>query len=403
MSDRSAVDTIRGYFYQFDLSIRSVLELADPGQSISIECIEDIDLKTATETTAIQCKYYAKTEYNHSVIKEAVMHMLRHFKEVKEGRKPKIFYVIRGYYASGHEKLNAAVDVDFIKANFLTYTKEGIKHHLNVELGLADYDLADFLKLIKIDIHALEFNKQFELIVGLLKETFNCSRFMAEFFYYNNALRVIKELSIRQDEADRVMTKERFIKEVDTSAILYNEWFVERKGRVAHLAALRREYFSHLNVSPFERFFLLQVNPVSYTRSELKEVALTISRKWSKLTRNEPNPCCPYLYIESIAPGELIALKGELIREGFKVIDGYDYLGASFNVHSIMQVATHANGVKLKIINSLDDLRAIIDTTSKAKEVYQFYLNSTYFEINNASLKQIKIQIEKISDVKGII
>ena len=63
MIDRSAADTIRGYFYQFDLSILSVLKLTSPDDSIEIECTEDIDIRTAPEITATQCKYYAKTEY----------------------------------------------------------------------------------------------------------------------------------------------------------------------------------------------------------------------------------------------------------------------------------------------------------------------------------------------------
>ena len=54
MIDRSAVDTIRGYFYQFDLSILSVLKLTSPDDSIEIECTEDIDIRTATEITATQ-------------------------------------------------------------------------------------------------------------------------------------------------------------------------------------------------------------------------------------------------------------------------------------------------------------------------------------------------------------
>lgn len=81
MTDRSAVDTIRGYFYQFDLSILSVLQLTSPDDSVEIECTEDIDIRTATEVTATQCKYYAKTEYNPSVVKDAVKHMVSHFKE----------------------------------------------------------------------------------------------------------------------------------------------------------------------------------------------------------------------------------------------------------------------------------------------------------------------------------
>jgi len=101
MSNRSETDTIKGYFYQFDNSIERLLNQVDENNQIAIEGIEDIDLKTATETTAIQCKYYSKTEYNHSVIAKPIRLMLSHFKEVKEGIKPKVRYLIYGHYHSG--------------------------------------------------------------------------------------------------------------------------------------------------------------------------------------------------------------------------------------------------------------------------------------------------------------
>ncbi|MGA3952221.1 hypothetical protein ACI2TT_16405 [Ralstonia nicotianae] len=156
MTDRSAVDTIRGYFYQFDLSILSVLRLTSPDDSVEIECTEDIDIRTATDVTATQCKYYAKTEYNHSVIKDAVKHMVSHFKESLAGTKPKVSYSIKGHYASGQEKLDGGIDVDFLKKNFLTYS-EGkgaakVTRYHHSELGLSDADLGEFLKSLTIDV-----------------------------------------------------------------------------------------------------------------------------------------------------------------------------------------------------------------------------------------------------------
>ncbi len=53
-----ALDTLTGYFYQFDQSILEILNLSSLEDSVAIECIEDIDVKTATELSAIQCKYY---------------------------------------------------------------------------------------------------------------------------------------------------------------------------------------------------------------------------------------------------------------------------------------------------------------------------------------------------------
>jgi hypothetical protein len=403
MTDRSAVDTIKGYFYQFDMSIRSVLELANDTDVIAIECVEDLDLRTASDVTAIQCKYYAKSEYNHSVIKDAVMYMLSHFKEVKAGTKPKISYVIRGHYGAGQKKLDAGISVEFLKKNFLTYTTEKVKRYHHEELGLDDADLADFLDLLTVDINALEFHKQFQEVIGQLKAIFSCTPFAAEFFYYNNALRVIKELAIRPNPADRTITKKAFLARVNTSSILFNEWFVQKRGKKLHLAALRKEYFTALNISPFERFFLVEIDPTSYIRAELKELIFILSKKWSKTSRFEPNSFCPYLFVKGIPEDELVALKKELSVEGFRFVDGYDYQGADFSANSIAQKATHSNGIKIKILNSLDNLAEAANLITKTRWLYQFHLGQSYFELKNPSIGQVNIQVEQLSDIKGII
>ena len=49
MIDRTASDTIKGYFYQFDLSILKLLELSNEFEEITIGGIEDIDVKMSNE------------------------------------------------------------------------------------------------------------------------------------------------------------------------------------------------------------------------------------------------------------------------------------------------------------------------------------------------------------------
>lgn len=403
MTNRSAVDTIKGYFYQFDMSILSVLRLANDSDSISIECVEDIDLQTASDVTAVQCKYYAKTEYNHSVIKEAVRYMLSHFKEVKAGTKPKVSYVIRGHYASGQDKLSGSINIEFLKKHFLTYTTKKVERYHHVELSLTDSDLTEFLALLTVDINALEFDKQFQNVIKQLQNTFNCKQFSAEYFYYNNALRVTRELSIGSSPADRTISKKAFIDRVNTSSILFNEWFVQKKGKKLHLAALRKEYFTDLNISPFERFFLVEIDPASYVRAELKELIFILSKKWSKTSKREPTPFCPYLFIQGIPEDELLVLKKELSMEGLKFVDGYDYQGADFSANSIAQKATHSNGIKIKILNSLCNLEAAVNAITKTRKIYQFHLSQSYFEFTNPSLSHVKFQVAQLSDIKEII
>lgn len=407
MIDRSAVDTIRGYFYQFDLSILSVLKLTSPDDSIEIECTEDIDIRTANEITATQCKYYAKTEYVHSVIKDAVKHMVSHYKESLTGTRPKVSYAIKGHYASGQEKLDGGIDVDFLKKNFLTYSKgkgaAKVTRHHHTELGLSDADLEEFLKRLTIDVRAKAFEDQYREILETIRSIFGGSQFTAEYFYYNNALAVIRELSIKAVAADRTITKKEFLARINTSTVLFNEWFVAKKGKKAHLAALRKEYFTELNVSPYERFFLVETNTDSYVRSDLKDLIFELSKKWAKLSAREPSSFCPYIYVHGVSGDELLALKRELSTEGFKLIDGHDFQGADFSHQSITQKATHGNGIKIKVLNTLSNVEQTVDAITKTRRIYQFHLGNSYLEYEKPAVRHVKIQVELLSDIKSII
>jgi hypothetical protein len=404
MKDRSAVDTIRGYFYQFDYSILKLLQLTDLGDSISIECIEDVDINTATEVTAVQCKYYEGTDYNHSVIKPAVMLMLTHFKTVKQGGKPLIKYSLRGHYNSGQQKLTLPIDVAFLKQHFLTYSKGKVEHCHHEELGLSDVDLVEFLSVLDIDINAASFDEQFAEVIQSLQAAYNCTRFEAEYFYYNNALALTKQLSIQSLAANRTINKKVFLERSDTSGVLFNEWFVRKKGEKAHFAELKKTYFSNLNLSPFERFFLIEVDPEAYVRSDLKEVLHLFSRKWSKTSKRDGNSAfCPYVYIHGLQSDELIELKKELATEEFGFIDGYDFQGADFSVKSIAKLPIHDTGIKLKVLNSIVDLEATVGGITKTREVYQFYLGDSYFDSANKAVKHVRIQVKKLTDIKVIV
>lgn len=404
MKDRSAVDTIRGYFYQFDYTILRVLQLSELDDSIAVECIEDVDICTATELTAVQCKYYSGTEYNHSVIKPAIRYMLSHFKAIRDEGKPVVRYSLCGHYSAGQHKLTSPIDVAFLKQHFLTYRESKVERRHDDELGLSDADLEEFLSVLDVDINAASFEDQFSQVIQELQTTYGCTPFTAEYFHYNNSLALIRELSIRPMQADRTITKRAFIDRSDTSRLLFNEWFVRKKGEKAHFAALRKEYFTGLNLSPFERFFLLEVDPTTLIRSDLKGALHILSKKWTKTTRRDGDSSfCPYVYVHGLPAEELVGLKKELASEGFGFIDGYDFHGADFNVKSIVKPATHDNGIKLKVLNSIADLSATLDAVTKTREVYQFYLGKCNFDCANIAVKHVQIQLQKLTDVKAII
>lgn len=138
MNNRDATDTIKGYFYQFDHYIMEILKSPNENAPVYTEGIEDIDIVNLNKTIAVQCKYYEKTTYNHSVIKESILFMLRHYKENKDKN---IFHHIYGHYKSGKEKLPKDLDIEFLKTHFLTYVRNKNKYEEHNILKISDEEL----------------------------------------------------------------------------------------------------------------------------------------------------------------------------------------------------------------------------------------------------------------------
>lgn len=404
MADRTATDTIKGYFYQFDYAIAKLLELEKDTDTIIVEGIEDVDISTATEETAVQCKYYAGTEYNHSVIARPIRLMLNHYRNVINGKAKRINYKLYGYFKSGQVKLALPIDLIFLKEHFLTYTKNKVKYYHHIDLELTDVQLNDFISLLTIDISAPEYELQMLKISTLLVRQFNCNAFEAEHFFYNNALRVIKDISVEDDIGKRKISKSGFLKKIDFKRVLFNEWFITYKGEAKLFAKLRAQYFTVLNASPFERFFIIEVPTTNYVRAELKDLILSISKKWSKLSKRDPQPFCPYIYLHNLLQQELLDLKKELHSEGLTFIDGFDFEGSEFNPKSISKPVNNSNLIKLKILNKFEHIDLTIREIAKTKEIYQFYNNSKpFFDISYQNIKQVQIQFSQLTDIKRII
>ena len=350
-----------------------------------------------------QCKYYEKSEYNHSVIKPAIMFMLSHYKEGINAGRPSIKYQLKGHFSSGQDRLPTPFDIDFLKDHFLTYTTKGITHRKHDDMSVTDLELAGFLSVLTVDINAEKFDHQFRTIVHALMSYFKCTHFAAEFFFYNNALRVIKELSTKEKEVDRVITKQEFLKRIDTSSLLFDEWFIAKRGKAKYYAELRKEYFSQINLSPSERLFVINISSAEYRRSTLKALLQQISRKYSKLSRRDHRPFSPYALILGLKEDEIIALKQELHNEQFRFVDGHDFKGSEFDPASISRAAIHERGPELRIFSGLSDAFRTFQSIKTERIIYEFYQDVTTGSFWDAAISHIKIQLPNYEDIKAII
>ena len=392
---RDAVNTIKGYYYQFDYFILQLINLVNEIDNVTIEGIEDVDIFDEKEMIAVQCKYYAKTAYNHSVIAKPIRLMLKDYVN-RTPEKRKIRYKLYGKYQSGQDKYPGSLSVEFAKKSLFTYTEKKTPHILHEELNLTDEDIEEFLSKVDVDINAEDYYEQQEKVISNLGKIFQCERFEAEYYYYNNALRLVKEKAVQQKICDRIVSKREFLDKIDNKKMLFDKWYLQFKGIKNYCADIRKQYFSPKNVSPYERFFLIECDKVVDDK-KLISLIEKISKNWSKLSRREAKPFCPYIYFKGITEDRLVELKKKLQREDIRLWDGYDFLGAEFAVASSIRRANYENEIKVKIINHIENLNEILEKVTGIREIYQFYLDEPFYESEYNLC--FGIQISKTEDV----
>lgn len=397
--DRTAIDTITGYYYQFDYYILQLLQLKLPTNTVCIEGIEDVDIKNLDETTAVQCKYYSKTEYNHSVIAKPIRLMLSNYNN-NPNKKGKIHYILYGNFQSGQNKFPQVLNTDFVKEHFLTYTYRGVKHEHHKELALTDNDIEEFIKHLTVNINAISYDEQEELIIKTLQGLFKCSKFEAEYYYYNNALRLVKQLATEQDIAKRTISKGSFEKAINQKCGLFDCWYLEFKGKKKYCKAVKAQYFSNINISPYERFFLIDCD-AKVSETELKSLVLKIAKNWSKLSPKEPKTFCPYIYLHNVSEETIIKVKKEIQDDNVYFLDGYNFKGADFSEKSIIRKATMQNDVKFKFITELEQLNTILQSIETTRIIYQFFIHAPYYV--NKQYEHHLIQISETEDIASIV
>lgn len=108
---RVADSTIKGFIYQFNLTLNEVLKSSN--EEIQVEgIIEDIDIRYNNMTKAIQCKYHeAQENYTLSKVYEPILQMIKHY---IENPHENIQYILYAYFPNEEEGKRDIIDSDII-------------------------------------------------------------------------------------------------------------------------------------------------------------------------------------------------------------------------------------------------------------------------------------------------
>jgi hypothetical protein len=379
MSNRSANTTIKGYFYQFDHTIVRLLQATTPQSSVVVEGIEDVDLDDNDESALVQCKYYEGSEYNHSLIKDAVIQMLRHFHAAGCREDQKLRYRVYGHYNGGENKLPQSFDLGFLKKHFLTYERKKKTHAVYAELSVTDSQLARFQSLLDIDIQALSYDDQQATLRKLLESQIpGCQAEDAETFYYPNAINVVQRLAIKADEKDRKITKARFLADVNRKEVVFSLWLRQKFGDAYYARLIKRKHFKFAStkVPNATRIFVVDATgefDIPKAVSVLTKLGQRLSHAEHKRTPPQDR-FCPYVLLRDLAPADLVRLKGSLLQQGFKFEDGYPFNGSEFHPTVLAASPSKENQIQLKFIPSPEQIRPIIAAiTGSVVEIFDFF------------------------------
>jgi len=378
MTNRSASATIKGYFYQFDQTIVRLLE-ASKTASVTVEGIEDIDLDDGSESALVQCKYYEGTEYNHSVIKDAVILMLRNFHARGCPSDQVHRYRLYGHYKDGHAKLKLPLGIDFLKESLLTFTSKSVEHKLYEELKITDPQLELFLNLLDIDINAPSYAEQQQRLVELLTEKIvNCTAADAEIFYYPSAINVIQSLAIEIDEAKRKISRDRFLKEIDRKEVVFSSWLKQKFGADYLAKLIRRKYFKFnaTKMPKAARVFSIEMQDdfdVNKAAKMIERLGEFFSHK--ELQRTPPQDrFAPYVLLRGIDLAAVIEVKSILWKKGVKFTDGYPFLGSDYSASLLASDPTKENLWRIKFIPTEDHLISSVQAIDGLfVELYDLY------------------------------
>jgi len=382
MTERSAHATIKGYFYQFDHTIVRLLEGTTPQASVVVEGIEDIDISDGNESAFVQCKYYEGSEYNHSLIKGAVIQMLKHFHKAGCPRDSRFRYRVYGHYKKGQEKLMAIFDLDFLKKNFLSYTHENKTHEAHIELGVTDAQLAFFHSLLNFDINAPSYDDQQMKVKRLLvSQILDCKDEDALAFYYPNAINVIQNLAIQSDATKREITKETFISAVNRKEIVFSFWLRQKFGEEYYALLIKKKHFKFpsTKVPKASRIFVIDMTDefdISKAVTLLAKISNQFSHKEHKRTPSQDR-FCPYILLCGIDQSELVLLKGHLLVQGVKFADGYPFHGSAFSPAHLVTAPSQENLIRLKFIPEAEQLGPVVSAISGSiVELFDFFKNT---------------------------
>ncbi|EII5680240.1 hypothetical protein LHO68_004307, partial [Vibrio parahaemolyticus] len=246
---RTADYTIKGFLYQFNKTLLTLIT-SDENDVVTVEgIIEDIDiLKADGSTSAIQCKYHeTKESFTDSLIYKPVLQMAETFSKQSDASISFILYLHCGGKGVGSEKLTLETLEKALATTDKSLKKivDRIDKSFDKNLFLSKVQLEFGPKIDELEVSV----KQALRELPLRDADIDCVS-------YPNAINKIAKLSSYKETSKRNITKSALVNELNRiTTTLITKWTLSLKNKEQILQLSKKQLAKNLNIGSCSRYF----------------------------------------------------------------------------------------------------------------------------------------------------
>lgn len=381
---------IKGFNFQYDYSLITILETPDQDHLVEIELVEDL----GDSNSYVQVKYKERTNYSPSTIKKPVLQLMELYK--KDKRNPILYAHFNNkqeeeWQPNKNELLN-------IIGNCTIKSKVYVFEDALIE---------EFINNFKI-IFTSKYQDQFEKLIDVIKENFKCEEDIA-LIYYAQMYKYLEKKVIDappNDKRNRICTKKELLSLIQSSSKqLFYFNYSNFLGKKRYYNLIHKLYFRQFNKENRERIFLFECNEGTTTQVLFELTRKIIDKFYSVKRINGRNIVispAPYIMFYNSNTECLKELKKQLTLSEILLKDGFNYEHSDFDVDSLVKHDVQSNIVKVKFLNNINYLEDIIPILNSANlSIFNFYLSNDVSIENkkNDLYSYSKFQIEDLKDL----
>jgi hypothetical protein len=322
---RTAESTIKGFLYQFQKTIKAILE-SSYDDTITVEgIVEDVDVcHLDGSTTAIQCKYHESVEaFSKSLIYKPLLQMAENYSSnPAAGITYRLFVHVQNEDHISRSITNAELTSALGSAN--------AKLQATINRIPANFDKADFLTKL-----TLEFGESIDdlsLSIKSLLEDIEIQNSDVENILYPNSINHIARLSCGDTPESREINRlefESFLSTSNSTAI--SKWTLALKTKRQLLTTKRKQLSQYLSQNSRERcFYLSKDQLVDFNDGVVVFIGNFLAKYHIKaLHRKTP------VFVFDCDLTELHEIEHRLFTKGIKVCAGY--IGSKFEVQEFFR------------------------------------------------------------------